>query len=122
MRATIPKGTILYHGRRDNSVPTEPEWLAFDFEHSWLFAAFGEPWVLSLVSTRELHLMYFDGSSAAKMATGTIDSQDILVWGEVKYGDQNPIFWEKEKLLMMCKMGKERGWGLDGFIRMEMHL
>ncbi|KAK4450257.1 hypothetical protein QBC34DRAFT_493943 [Podospora aff. communis PSN243] len=36
--ATIPRGTILYHGARSNNTPTAPEWLAFDREHAESFA------------------------------------------------------------------------------------
>ncbi|GKT49732.1 uncharacterized protein ColSpa_09913 [Colletotrichum spaethianum] len=36
--ATVPKGTVLYHGTRSNSTPEEFEWLAFEMEHSENFA------------------------------------------------------------------------------------
>ena len=32
-------------------------------------------------TTQPLKLLYFDGSSAAKMSDGTLDSQDLLTWG-----------------------------------------
>ncbi|KAH6657010.1 hypothetical protein BKA67DRAFT_553967 [Truncatella angustata] len=37
-QATIPKGTILYHGSPTNEVPQGLEWLAFEIEHSENFA------------------------------------------------------------------------------------
>ncbi|KAK1977826.1 hypothetical protein LZ30DRAFT_243271 [Colletotrichum cereale] len=36
--ATVPKGTLLYHGTRSNSTPEGFEWLAFEMEHSENFA------------------------------------------------------------------------------------
>jgi hypothetical protein len=36
--ATIPKGTLLYHGARDNEVPEVPEWLALEVEHAEMFS------------------------------------------------------------------------------------
>ncbi|KAK2013415.1 hypothetical protein LZ32DRAFT_604467 [Colletotrichum eremochloae] len=36
--ATVPKGTLLYHGTRSNSTPEGFEWLAFEVEHSENFA------------------------------------------------------------------------------------
>ena len=116
MPATIPAGTILYHGRRDNQIPTLPEWLAFDFEHAHLFCR-GECWLLSVVTTRDLRLVYFDGSSAAKTRTGSMDSQDIFIWGYVR---EEKIFSERERIIELCQWGKQHG--IDGFVRMEMHL
>lgn len=36
--ATVPAGTLFYHGAERNVTPTGPEWLAFDIEHSEAFA------------------------------------------------------------------------------------
>ncbi|KZL74087.1 hypothetical protein CT0861_09183 [Colletotrichum tofieldiae] len=36
--ATVPKGTLMYHGTRSNSTPEGFEWLAFEMEHSENFA------------------------------------------------------------------------------------
>ncbi|KXH48444.1 hypothetical protein CSIM01_04823 [Colletotrichum simmondsii] len=36
--ATVPKGTLMYHGTRSNSTPDSFEWLAFEMEHSEGFA------------------------------------------------------------------------------------
>ncbi|KAH9028925.1 hypothetical protein EDB84DRAFT_1669837 [Lactarius hengduanensis] len=91
---TIPKGTILYHGRTDGQIPNTPDWLAFDFEHAYLFCP-----------KRDLRLVYFDGSSAAKMNDGPMDSQDY--------------FSEIERIEALCGWG--RPFGLDGFVRMVFH-
>ncbi|KAA1475772.1 hypothetical protein DENSPDRAFT_784008 [Dentipellis sp. KUC8613] len=113
--ATIPAGTILYHGRTDEAVPTQPDWLAFDFEHAYIFCR-SYCFVLSMVSTRELRLAYFDGASAGKTLTGTMDSQDLLIWGRVE-----PEKWmaDGERIRALCEWGKQ--FGLDGFVRMEFH-
>ncbi|KAF9878191.1 hypothetical protein CkaCkLH20_04229 [Colletotrichum karsti] len=36
--ATVPRGTLLYHGARRNETPAAFEWLAFEMEHSEGFA------------------------------------------------------------------------------------
>lgn len=113
---SIPAATILYHGRATNSTPTVPEWLAFDFDHSFIFCVV-KCWVHTMVATRDLRLLYFDGSSAAKMPNGTMDSQDLVVWGNV---DEYRIYKERERINALCEWGKK--YGLDGFVRMEMHL
>ncbi|KAI0069272.1 hypothetical protein BV25DRAFT_1791173 [Artomyces pyxidatus] len=113
--ATIPTGTIVYHGGPEASVPTSPEWLAFDFEHAYLFS-YNTGYVISFQTTRDLLLAYFDGSSAAKMPHGPMDSQDVVIWGR-----PNPHYWRQERLRIakLCAWG--RPLGLDGFVRMEFH-
>lgn len=115
--AIIPAGTVLYHGRTDRNVPQVPDWLAFDFEHSYAFCH-GDCWVVTMVATRDLRLAYFDGSSAAKVKTGSMDTQDLVIWNEVR---PDIGFAEWERIKALCD-----GWGkkynLDGFVRMEQHL
>ncbi|KAI9435514.1 hypothetical protein H4582DRAFT_2130500 [Lactarius indigo] len=107
--ATIPKGTILYHGRTDGRIPNEPDWLAFDFDHAYLFCL--QPcYVISLQAKRDLRLVYFDGSSAAKMKDGPMDSQDVILWGRPQ---PNKVFSEQERIKALCDWG--RAFGLDGF-------
>jgi|SRR5712671_3075906 len=114
--ATISTGTILYHGRSDDHIPAMPDWLAFDFEHAALFGR-GSRYVISLQTKRDLRLLYFDGSSAAKMADGPMDSQDIVAWGRPR---PDKFFSEQERIKALCDWG--RPFGLDGFVRMEFHL
>lgn len=112
MAATLAPGTLLYHGRSDSSIPTTPEWLATDPEHSFLFCN-GVCYLVTLVATREMRLVYFDGSSANKLNTGTLDSQDILLWGEVD-NDKDP--WnEGPRFEYLCAWGKP--YGIDGYVR-----
>lgn len=114
-------GTILYHGQNNSIFPTGPDWMAFDFEHAFLYCH-GEAlkcYVLTMMTTRELRLLYFDGSSGGKMPTGTMDSQDIVIWGKVmpeKWGN-----WaEGERIRSLCEWGKQ--YQIDGFVRLQMHL
>ena len=115
--ATIPAGTILYHGRTDNQVPDVPEWLAFDFENSYVFCIGGPCYVISVQTKRDLRLMYFDGSSAAKIHDGPMDTQDIVAWGKPRL---DKLLSERERINVLCDWGQE--FGLDGFVRMEYHL
>ena len=77
----------------------------------------GGCWHLTLGTTRTLRVLYFDGSSAAKMRNGPMDTQDLLAWGKV---NETKVFAERERLYNLCRWGKE--FGIDGFVRMEMDL
>ncbi|KAH9028926.1 hypothetical protein EDB84DRAFT_255892 [Lactarius hengduanensis] len=114
--ATIPKGTILYHGRADPQMPISPDWVAFDFEHSYLFCL-ESCFVISLQAKRDLHLVYFDGLSAGKRKDGTLDSQDVILWGRPR---PDKYYSEVERIEGLCDWG--RPLGLDGFVRMEFGL
>ncbi|KAG1733654.1 uncharacterized protein EDB91DRAFT_1148692 [Suillus paluster] len=114
----IPIGTLLYHGTSRNTIPSEPDWIATDPEHSILFARHGARdgggWLLTLAATRPLKVLYFDGSSAAKVMDGTMDVQFIVAWGDSipeRAGD-------REVIKVLCAWGKK--FGIDGFARMEM--
>ena len=116
MPGTIPIGTLLYHGTTREEIPRSPEWTSTDPEHSYFFC-FVTPedpgcWQLTLVTIRPLRVLYFDGSSAAKFPGGSMDSQDILIWGEVK---PDWIFEEYKRLSDLCEWGKQ--YGIDGFVR-----
>lgn len=64
------------------------------------------------MTTRSLNVLYFDGSSAAKLPNGTMDSQDILIWGEPKPED---FFEEWRRIRDLCEWGVKKG--VDGFVR-----
>ncbi|KAF8262595.1 hypothetical protein EI94DRAFT_1743210 [Lactarius quietus] len=114
--ATVPKGTILYHGRTEDQIPKSPDWVAFDFEHAYVFCIFGPSYVISFQARRDLRLVYFDGSSVALMKDGPLDSQHVIVWGRPR-PDKSDSYWEHIKVL--CDWG--RPLGLDGFVRMGYH-
>ena len=110
---------MLYHGRPSSSIPTEPDWLAFDFEHAYGFARGIDGHVLTFATTRPLHLVYFDGSSAAKVADGGYDTQEVVMYREVR--DDGRLGWgEDVRIKNLCEWGVPRG--IDGFVRMEFHL
>ncbi|KAE9392261.1 hypothetical protein BT96DRAFT_888117 [Gymnopus androsaceus JB14] len=114
----VPVGTVLYHGRGDSNTPTGPEWLATDPEHSYIFCrgqASTGCWQLTVTALRPLNVLYLDGSGAAKMPDGPMDSQDVLAFGEIipeKY------IAERERIKNMCQWAKD--FPVDGFVRMEM--
>lgn len=119
----MPIGTLLYHGTYKNQIPEGPEWIATDPEHAYLFCRTEGPskgptdsangcWQLTLVATRPLKVLYFDGSSAAKMVGGPMDSQDLVIWGRVR---PEYVRKERERANKLCKWGKQ--YGLDGFVR-----
>ena len=66
---------------------------------------------------RDLRLVYFDGLSAAKYKNGTMDSQDVILWGKPQ---PDKYLLERERIKSLCDWG--RPLGLDGFIRMEFNL
>ena len=61
------------------------DWLAFDPEHSRIFARSENGTLFTFTTTHRLKLLHFDGCSANELS-GTTDAQDILVWGEVDHG------------------------------------
>lgn len=114
----IPKGTLLYHGAVNDTIPTVPEWTATDPEHSVLFCQ-GSPdtgcWHLTLAAIRPLKVLYFDGTSAGNTLNGTLDTQDIIAWGELR---PDWRFKEDQRLMDLCKWGAP--YAVDGYVRMEM--
>ncbi|THU97395.1 hypothetical protein K435DRAFT_796522 [Dendrothele bispora CBS 962.96] len=144
-------------GRKIKILPGTQEWVATDPEHSLLFCGIqggadasstmndtasksndplrdsdgskSDCWFITLVTTRELRVLYFDGSSAAKMFGGSMDSQDVFAYrkelesGNVSsdsWDDPERIFGEVERLRRLCQWVEEKGLGIDGFVRMEM--
>ncbi|KAJ7148669.1 hypothetical protein C8R43DRAFT_514042 [Mycena crocata] len=115
---TVPIGSLLYHGRSDANLPTGPDWTATDPEHSYIFCRGKSDtgcWHLTLIASRPLQVLYFDGSSAAKMRDGPMDTQDVVGWGEIL---PDRFFDERRRILDLCNWGKPLG--IDGYVRMEM--
>lgn len=112
---TIPIGTLLYYGTHKEEIPRTPDWIATDPEHSYIFCFNTTDdsgcWHLTLVSTRPLRVLYFDGSSAAKVR-GAMDSQDVLIWGEVR---PDWVHEERKRIGDLCDWGKQ--YAIDGFVR-----
>ena len=121
VRASIPPGTLLYHGRGSDAFP-EADWIAFDPEHSQVFARGDNGTLFTFATTRDLKLVYFDGCSADK-AEGVDDTQDILIWGKLGSDagrSPGPGRGEHVRLVDACEWASE--FDVDGFIRMEMDL
>ncbi|KZT04743.1 uncharacterized protein LAESUDRAFT_682226 [Laetiporus sulphureus 93-53] len=116
VRASIPPGTLLYHGRRDADYPTM-DWTSVDPEHSIWFSVGENGTLFTFSTTRELKLLYFDGCSATKEG-GVVDTQDVLIYGEVPHEEHwGGIASEWRRLADMCAWGKQ--YDIDGFIRMQ---
>ncbi|KAJ6475731.1 hypothetical protein C8R47DRAFT_666754 [Mycena vitilis] len=111
----VPAGTLLYHGRSDAKLPSGPDWIGTDPEHSFLFCRGSAETDLTLITSRPLQVLYFDGSSAAKMKDGPMDTQDVVGWGQVC---PDRFFDERQRILDLCAWG--RPFGIDGYVRMEM--
>ncbi|KAJ6582496.1 hypothetical protein DFH09DRAFT_1439233 [Mycena vulgaris] len=79
----VPVGTLIYHGRANNSVPDIPEWTATDSEHAYPFC--GGPPEYKHHSMLAVHI-HGDAPAEANIhaeGAGTLDAQDLLVWGKV---------------------------------------
>ncbi|KAK9470763.1 uncharacterized protein V1510DRAFT_404744 [Dipodascopsis tothii] len=124
--ARIPAGTLLFHGRGNASVPQGLEWLAFDVEYSYSMAAMGggtpdnhyrppeserHSFMLTFSNPQALErVLVIDGLSAALTATGTLDSQDLLI---EPVGEWN----EYARAKGLCEWGKK--FGVPGFVRIN---
>ena len=64
------------------------------------------------VTIRDLRLIYFDGSSASKLASGSMDVVDLLIWNEF---DEGRLWDEYPRIKALCEWGKR--WGIDGYVR-----
>jgi hypothetical protein len=77
----IPKHTLFYHGRIDTSDPPSPEWLAFDIEMSYgIMGNDVDSRILTYRTTRAVQCIYFDGTSASLMGSGT-EAQMTFLYG-----------------------------------------
>ncbi|KAF9652814.1 hypothetical protein BDM02DRAFT_3136802 [Thelephora ganbajun] len=109
--ASVPPGTLLYHGRYDSDVPDRLDWVATDADHSIPFCR-GKCWLSTFVTTRTMRLVYFDGFSGAKIPWGTMDSQDIFLWGKIQ-----PEMTREELVRIKEACDWAKGFGIDGFVR-----
>ena len=119
MPGIIPKGTTLYHGTNRDQLPPGPEWVAMDPEYAyyfcwdiWSYSFQNECWYLTLATTRPLKVVYFDGSSSSKFPNGSLDSQELIAWGESR---PDLIFEELKRIKDLCEWAQK--FHLDGIIR-----
>ncbi|KAF8318975.1 hypothetical protein DL93DRAFT_2054093, partial [Clavulina sp. PMI_390] len=108
--AVIPPGTLMFHGTHNQSTPVGPEWLAFDFEHSYGFARSITGHVLTFAAKRPLRVVLFDGLSGHVSR----DMQEVIMFGEVR---EEVHKWPWETASELCAWGDK--FGVDGFVRME---
>ncbi|KAG1814902.1 hypothetical protein EV424DRAFT_1473255 [Suillus variegatus] len=83
----IPVGTLLYHGAAGPHLPTALDWVAVEPDYSILFCQGSIEkgcWHLTLTVTQPMKVLHFDGSSGAKPLEGTMDTQDLVAWSEMK--------------------------------------
>ncbi|KAJ7730849.1 hypothetical protein DFH07DRAFT_848133 [Mycena maculata] len=116
----IPTGTLFYHGRGDPHTPTTSEWVATDPEFARLFCDSTDVpcFMHTLVATRPLRVLYFDGSSATKQPDGPIDTQDILTWGAV-LPERQTVEWDYKRMHRLCDFGHMLG--IDAYVRMQLN-
>lgn len=127
----IPAFTTLYHGRRDEKLPSSPEWFAFDAEMSFgIMGSTRNSHLLTYQNVKPVQCLYFDGMSAALMGTGSLDSQMVFLCGNTtcSFGDDNEpwrgIFDEYARATALCNWIQENqlgglGWGVEGIVRMN---
>ncbi|EFX04722.1 hypothetical protein CMQ_1650 [Grosmannia clavigera kw1407] len=130
---TMPAYTLLYHGRleegEDEATPASPEWLALDLEMAYgIMGASRHSWMLTYQTTRPLRLLYFDGESATLMGLGQLDSQMLVLYGNVSGPPGSGGFAimgdEYARARGLCdwllRAGlRGRGWGYEGVVRMN---
>ncbi|KAG2116597.1 uncharacterized protein F5147DRAFT_815244 [Suillus discolor] len=87
----IPVGTLLYHGA------------AGSIEKGC--------WHLVLTVTRPMKVLYFAGSSGAKLLEGTMDTQDLVAWSGMK---PEWVKNEEQRIKDLCKWGQK--YGVNGFV------
>ncbi|KAG2362557.1 hypothetical protein BDR07DRAFT_1284301 [Suillus spraguei] len=114
---TIPIGTLLYHGAVTGGphLPTALDWVAVEPDHSMIFCHGPIEtgcWHLTITVTRPMKVLYFDGSSAAKLLEGTMDTQDLVAWSEMKPEWVNN---EEQRIMDLCEWGQK--YGVNGFVR-----
>jgi hypothetical protein len=99
----------------------------------------GDTWMHTYMTTRDVRVLVFDGMSAALMSErGTLDSQNMFLYGEVKgdtprwgrpgtpgnggpkYGKPTAPFDEYTRAEDLCKWAASiEGAGIEGFVRMN---
>lgn len=140
--AYIPPNTLMYHSTSQPEIPETYEWIAMDWEFSYSFAGFqrgkklhfgpphkkphasklpgkfgkprGDSYLYTFRNTKPLDkIIYLEGASAAKTATGEMDQQLVLSGQDSFDG----IVDEYTAADVICKWGKD--FGLQGYIRLE---
>jgi len=116
---TVPVGTLLYHGTgiTGSHLPTSLDWVATEPDHSMIFCkgTVGTGcWHATFAVTRPMKVLYFDGSSAANLAEGTMDTQDLVAWSKMK-PEWADVVSEERRIKDLCKWGQK--YDVNGFVR-----
>lgn len=91
--ATIPPHTNLYHAHGNSSFPPSPEWFAFDASMAYaILGGLSDSHLLTFRTTRPVHVLYFDGTSAALTDNGSMDTQMLLLYNNSANVPDNPIW------------------------------
>lgn len=132
----IPAYTLLHHGLLSpvdaDPEPPSPEWLAFDLEMSYgIMGSARDSFLLTYQTTRPVRALYFDGESAALMGLGQLDTQMLLLFGNVsgpgpggRGGFGGGLGDEYLRAHGLCDWLEAaglrgRGWGFEGVVRMN---
>jgi hypothetical protein len=59
-----------------------------------------------------MKVLYFDGSSAAKLPEGTADTQDLVAWSEMI---PDWLLNDLQRIYDLCEWGLK--YGVNGFVR-----
>lgn len=71
-------------------------------------------YVQSHQATKDLHVLYIDGMSAAKTDLGTMDAELYVLYGK---SNDKFEYGEFTRAKVICRIVTE--WGFDGYVRME---
>jgi len=96
-------------------IPTALDWVATEPDHSMLFCLGADEsgcWHVTFAVTRPMKVLYFDGSSAALMSEGSMDTQDLMAWSEMK---PEWALNEYQRIEDLCNWGQK--YGVNGFVR-----
>lgn len=129
---SIPAYTLLYHALISPEVrdpePPSPEWFSFDLEMAYgIMGSARHSFLLTYQTTRPVKALYFDGESATMPGLGTMDTQMLLLFGNVTGPAAGPGWGIEPEYLRahgLCdwleKAGlRGRGWGIEGVVRMN---
>ena len=75
-------------------------------------------WLHTYITSRDLHLLYLDGQSAAKSKMGTLDAQDYIL--ARNFSLDGPGYGDWSRAQALCKIAAtDYDHRIDGYLRME---
>ncbi|KAK4156178.1 hypothetical protein C8A00DRAFT_12870 [Chaetomidium leptoderma] len=116
---TVPANTALYHASAQSSRLSKTAFFAFDAEMSvGIYGGAGQSSLHVYGTTRPLNVIYFDGQSATLTPAGTLDSQMVVLQGNVPlYPSYNLVYDDHQRALDFCRLAADLG--IDGMVRMN---